>query len=302
MESTTTITTTTIIEAEEAKKTLEEAKKILANAKKREAEAKAEAEARKIREEANAKAEAEAKKTLRESLLRLLVSDGEAFVKSLVFTDGAKNRKRVKPFTKPYEAKTEDGEAVTLLASVRFGIFNRYDNAEADTSEARKMKTAQRKAIAEALHEVALLASEAPNKEDAKTALEAIREAVRLSGFGEYCEALNASDAKKILASSYRLSDSGEDDSEDREVKNAIQARLYRIVTGREEANAKAIREEAKKREAEAKKREREEAKRLLDEAKAEAKRLLEEAKAEAKKTLEEAKTAKPKTAKPKTK
>ena len=282
--------TTTTIEAE-ARKRLEEASASLANAKKREAEAKAEAKARKIREEANAKAEAEAKKTLREALLRLLVSDGEAFVRSLQFTDGAKNRKRVKPFTKPYEAVTEDGEAVTLEASVRFGIFNRYDNSEADTSEARKTKNAQRKAIREALRAVALLASEAPSKEDAKPALEAIREAVRLSGFGAYCEVFNASDAKKILASSYRLSAIGEDDSEDGEVKNAIQSRLYRIICGREEANAKHEREEAKKREAEAKKREREEAKRLLEEAKAEAKRLLEEAKAEAKKTLEEAKT-----------
>lgn len=293
--NTNTNTNTITEEAESTIVTLEEAKKILDGAKKREAEAKAEAEAKKLREEANAKAEAEAKKTLRESLIRLLVSDGDAFIKSLQFTDGAKNRKRVKPFTKPYTAKTEDGEAVTLLASVRFGIFNRYDNVEADTSEARKMKTAQRKAVSEALHRVALLASEAPNKEDAKTALEAIREAVRLSGFGEYGEALNASDAKKILASSYRLSDSGEDDSEDREVKNAIQARLYRIVCGREEANAKTLREEAKKREAEAKKREAEEAKKTLEEAKAEAKRILEEAKTEAKKTLEE---AKPKTAK----
>ena len=281
------------IEAEEAKKTLEEAKTILDNAKKREAEAEAKAEAKKKREDDNREAEAEAKKTLRGSLDKLSPED---LLKRSRFTDGKAKRVRLLPFTKPYTAKDPDtGEALKLEASVKYTIFDRYGSRDTDTEASRKYKSSMRKAIAEAIGKLSLLASESPSKEDASEAVPYIREAVRLCGFGDYMEAINNTDAKKVLSSGYRLSDTGEDDAEDRDLKSAIQARLYRIVCGREEANAKREREDAKKREAEARKAEAEEAKKTLEEAKAEAKRIIEEAKAEAKKTLEE---AKPKTGK----
>lgn len=248
-----------------------------------------EAEA-KLREAINVAREKDAKKTLRASLLSLLSSNGEEFLRILPVSEPKNGKRRFLPFVKEYEGiDIESGEAVTMKTKLSFSVFNRYDNAEEDTEELRKYKSSMREGIREAVKRIALLASDTPSKEDASEALQSITEAVRLLGFGKLSEALNASDAKRILRSAYTIDAEGEDDSIDGEAKKAIQAVLRRIVTGRDEANARREREAKKEAEAEAKKRERDEAKAKLSEANAK----LSEVKT---------KTAKPKTAKPKTK
>ncbi len=283
-----TITTNTI----EAIDTIEEANTI--------------EEEKKLREAINVQREDEAKKTLRASLLALLARDGEAFLRILPVSEPKNGKRRFLPFVKEYEGiEAETGEAVTMKTKLSFSIFNRYDNAEEDTNEARKYKSSMREAIREAVKRIALLASDTPSKEDASEALTGIAEAVRLLGFGKLSEALNASDAKRILRSAYTIDAEGEDDSIDGEVKKAIQAVMRRIVTGRDSANARREREAKKEAEAEAKKREREDAKREREALRKEledAKRERDEAKAklsEANAKLSEVKT---KTAKPKTK
>lgn len=179
----------------------------------------------------NAVAEKTAQGILRKSLFALYHADKAKFLQALQFD--AHNR--VERFETAYLAEDENGNKVQTKTGIKFTVFNLWGD---DNDPAR----AQRKAINAQVRKVADLATATPCADDKKTALDACKEVARLLGFADLAEKMNATDAKKVLVSAYRLTDNGKDDARDAEVRRVMQAVLWKINAGAKGGNARAER------------------------------------------------------------